>query len=147
VSHLPRERFTGGAEVLVTLAFQPGLPDLRRRPSRALVAEALAASAGRFGMHVLVPEPRRDHLHLLVRVRSPRALSRGMKALSVRISRGLNRVWGRHGPVFSDRFETRVLHTSAEREGARRDPCSWRSDPGPTRPTGCDVRRRPARTG
>ncbi len=37
------------------------------------------------------------------------ALTRGMRALLIRIARALNRLWGHSGPVFADRFHEREL--------------------------------------
>ena len=39
---------------------------------------------------------------------------RGMTGLSVRISRGMNKLWGREGSVFADRFHSRVLRSPTE---------------------------------
>ena len=38
----------------------------------------------------------------------------GMQGLAIRIARGLNRLWGRKGKVFADRYHDRVLRTPRE---------------------------------
>jgi hypothetical protein len=37
-----------------------------------------------------------------------------MQGLAIRIAKGLNRLWGRKGKVFEDRFHERVLETPRE---------------------------------
>jgi hypothetical protein len=55
-----------------------------------------------------------DHLHLLVEADDNAALSAGMQGLTVRLARGLNRMMGRRGKVFADRYHAHVLRTPAE---------------------------------
>ncbi len=52
-----------------------------------------------------------EHLHFIVEADDNRALSEGMQGLSVRLAKGLNRLMGRHGKVFADRFHAHVLRT------------------------------------
>ena len=54
------------------------------------------------------------HLYLITEAADARALSNGVRALSIRIARALNRVLGRHGKVFADRFHTRALSSLRE---------------------------------
>ncbi|MFP6665142.1 MAG: hypothetical protein VCC00_13120, partial [Deltaproteobacteria bacterium] len=59
-----------------------------------------------------------NHMHLLVEAENADCLSRGMQGLSVRLARGLNRVFGRRGRLFPDRFHHRVLKTPREMRNA-----------------------------
>ncbi len=59
-----------------------------------------------------------NHLHLVVEARDRVVFSRGMRALGIRLALGLNRMMGRRGPVFADRFHARVLRTPAEARNA-----------------------------
>jgi hypothetical protein len=52
-----------------------------------------------------------NHLHLIVEAPDRRALTAGVSGLLVRIARALNRLWGRSGSVFADRFHERELRT------------------------------------
>jgi putative transposase len=52
-----------------------------------------------------------DHLHLLVEADSSRALSRGLRGLSVRISWSVNRLLFRKGRFIADRWHARSLTT------------------------------------
>ncbi len=55
-----------------------------------------------------------DHVHLLVEADDNRALSEGMQGLSVRLAKALNRMMGRRGIVFADRYHAHVLRTPSE---------------------------------
>jgi putative transposase len=55
-----------------------------------------------------------NHLHLIVEAEGRDALSRSMKGLAVRVAVGLNRLAGRHGAVFADRYHARALATPRE---------------------------------
>ena len=51
---------------------------------------------------------------------SSEALSNAIRALSIRLTRGLNRMMGRSGSVFSDRYDAHLLRTPAEVRNAVR---------------------------
>ena len=56
----------------------------------------------------------RNHLHLLVESAGKQALGRGMKAISARVARAVQRVFGLSGPVLHGRYHLRVLRTPRE---------------------------------
>lgn len=58
------------------------------------------------------------HLHLIVEAEDKNALSRGLRALQIRIARRLNRLADRKGSVFSDRYHARALATPRETRAA-----------------------------
>jgi hypothetical protein len=55
-----------------------------------------------------------DHVHLIVEAADKRALSRGTSGLSIRLARAVNRVLGRRGSVWGDRYHARALRTPRE---------------------------------
>lgn len=55
-----------------------------------------------------------DHVHLLVEADDKRALSRGARGLAIRMALAVNRVLGRNGAVWDDRYHARVLKTPLE---------------------------------
>jgi REP element-mobilizing transposase RayT len=68
-----------------------------------------------------------NHLHLLEEAVSNQALSRAMKGFLVSCARRLNRIAGRRGRVFADRFHTRMLATpTAVRNALRYTLCNGR---------------------
>jgi REP element-mobilizing transposase RayT len=50
-----------------------------------------------------------DHVHLIVEAANKQALSRGMQGLSISIARRVNRLLGRRGRFWADRFHARAL--------------------------------------
>jgi len=55
-----------------------------------------------------------NHVHLLVEANESRALQRGMQGLGIRLAKAINRVLGRHGKIWSDRYHCRALRTPRE---------------------------------
>jgi REP element-mobilizing transposase RayT len=79
--------------------------------SRAIAA-ANARHAERF--RVAHYSLQRDHVHLIVEAECEVALSRGMQGLAVRLAHRINRVLGRRGTFWADRFHSRELETPGE---------------------------------
>ena len=48
-------------------------------------------------------------MHLIVEAADAEELAAAMKGLSVRIARGLNKLWERTGQVFADRYWSRIV--------------------------------------
>jgi hypothetical protein len=127
VSHRPRAQLAARFPAHVTLKLQRGLPRLRSRREYAALRAAFAAgctgtarasSSGTFRLcHYAVLN---DHLHLIAEAQDRRALSRGLQGLAIRIARALNRLWGRRGTVFADRYHDRILKTPREVRNALR---------------------------
>ena len=120
VVHASRAILSGREPVLVTLKVGKHVSNLRtRRAFEHLVPAFFAArrasrhSKGCEGRGIRLAQfsVQHDHLHLIVEADDRTALSRGVQGLSVRIARALNRMMGRTGKVFADRFHDRVLST------------------------------------
>lgn len=114
VSHLRRPKVTRHTPVHVTLRLSAGLPNLRRAALTAVVVAALAAGKEVPGFALVHYSIQSNHLHLLVEADSSTALARGMKALSIRVARAINRWRGEKGKVFADRYHVHVLATPRE---------------------------------
>jgi REP element-mobilizing transposase RayT len=110
VSHARRARLAARHPVLVTMRLRDGLRTLRADDSHVLIRAAVAAASGD-GFRVVEYSAQSNHLHILAESSDHPALSRGMIGLSVRIARGLNKLWRRSGQVFGDRFHARILET------------------------------------
>src|SRR6266571_2490683 len=93
------------------------VPDLgwqaRRRWFR-VIAAALRIGGDRFNVRVIEFSVQGNHIHLLVEAPDRRALARAIQGLSIRVAKGLNRMMGRSGRVFDDRYHARVLRTPTE---------------------------------
>jgi REP element-mobilizing transposase RayT len=79
-------------------------------------ARAIAAANARHSHHFRVVHYslQRDHVHLIVEAECEGTLSRGMQGLAVRLAHRINRVLGRRGSFWADRFHSRELQTPGE---------------------------------
>jgi REP element-mobilizing transposase RayT len=100
--------------VHVTARLRAGLPSLRRDAARVAIEQTFRAGRERFGFRLVQYSLQSNHVHLIAEAADGRALTRGMKGLLVRVARALNRMWGRRGSVFSDRYHARALKTPRE---------------------------------
>ncbi|MGE5184478.1 MAG: hypothetical protein ACM31C_20550 [Acidobacteriota bacterium] len=82
------------------------------RTSRALaIAHAAIAAVHTREFRIVHFNLLANHLHLILEAASAHARARGMQRLEVRLVRRLNRLLGRRGPLFDDRYYTRSLTT------------------------------------
>ncbi len=96
-----------------TMRLVDAVASVRRWRVFAEIVAAIHASH-RDGFRVIEFSVQDGHLHLITEAGSARALGNGVRALSIRIARALNRVLGRRGKVFADRFHTRALASLRE---------------------------------
>ena len=97
----------------VTLRASSDVLSLRAGRIFNTVRDALAAASGpRF--RVLHFSVQADHLHLVVEADGPTAFERGVRGLAIRVAKAVNRVLGRRGNVWSDRYHGRLLRTPRE---------------------------------
>jgi len=120
VPHAAREAVRPCFPVHVTLRVAGHVWNLRSERSYAVIHRALEAARRSPDARVVHYSIQGNHVHLIVEARSTRALANAMRALSIRLARGLNRMMGRSGPVFADRYHAHVLRTPAEVRNARR---------------------------
>ncbi len=114
VSHRTRAKLAARHPVHVTVKVRPGLPPLRSRGAYAALRAAFAAGCDRFGFRLTQYSVQRDHIHMICEAKERRALARGVQGLLIRVAKALNRLWGRKGSVFGDRYHDRVLRTPKE---------------------------------
>ncbi|MFO0390452.1 MAG: transposase, partial [Planctomycetota bacterium] len=99
---------------LVTVKLRQHLPRLRNRKERAALLTHFARGKDRFGFRLLHFAILNDHLHFVVEAKDRTALSRGLQGLLIRLARGLNKLWGRKGKVFADRYHDRARKSPRE---------------------------------
>ena len=87
---------------------------MRNRRTRGVLKLCFAAACERFGFRLLHFSIQSNHLHLLCEAADRRALSRGMQGLLIRIAKALNKLWGRRGSVFAERYHEHILRTPRE---------------------------------
>ena len=99
---------------LVTVKLRQHLPRLRSKKERDALLVHFARGKDRFGFRLLHFAILNDHLHFVVEAAHRTALSRGLQGLLIRLARGLNKLWGRKGKVFADRYHDRALKSPRE---------------------------------
>jgi len=110
----------------VTTGLVEGLPDLRNAACYEVFWSAFEQGAERAGrradgeFRIVEYSIQGNHLHLFVEAGDNDALARGMQGLKIRVARGLNKLWGRTGKVWGDRFHVRLLRTPKEVRNALR---------------------------
>ena len=114
VSHAARAKLPSRFPVHVTVRLREGLPGLRCKPAYAALRAAFTAGCQRFGFRLTEYSVQRNHIHLIAEAKERRALSRGVQGLLIRVAKALNRLWGRKGSVFADRYHSRQLRTPKE---------------------------------
>lgn len=114
IPHVRRPEIDPRHPVHVTLRMEKGVWSLRSKRSFRVLDQAFRVGAQRLGIRLTHYSVQGNHIHLVVEAESRTALSRGMQGLTIRISKGLNRMMGRTGKVFARRFHARVLTTPRE---------------------------------
>ncbi|MBL8900303.1 MAG: transposase [Planctomycetes bacterium] len=118
--HRQRSMKKRGQPLLITVRLADGLPSLRRGGALKLVLAALSASSDRHGMQIIHYTVQGNHLHLLVEADDRACVARGMNALLSPLARALNKLWGRRGKVFPDRYHDEVITTPTQARNALR---------------------------
>jgi len=96
--------------VHVTLRACPHLPSLRQDRLFAAVRAAFSrASTNEF--RLVQFSVQRDHVHLILEGDGVTALRRGIQGLTIRVAKTINRMLGRRGKVWDDRYHCRDLTT------------------------------------
>jgi REP element-mobilizing transposase RayT len=113
VPHTTRPIHQRRHPVHVTLRAARGLPNLRRQALFFAERGALG-EASRSWFRVLHFSVQGNHVHLMVEARDKAHLSKGMRGLAIRVALAVNRVLGRHGKVWGDRYHARALKTPRE---------------------------------
>jgi REP element-mobilizing transposase RayT len=104
----------------VTVKFSRGTWNLRSQRCFEPIRDALAAVRKRPEMRVVHYSVQHDHVHMIVEADDRRSLVNGMKALLIRVARGINRVMGARGRRLADRYHEHVLKTPTETRNALR---------------------------
>jgi REP element-mobilizing transposase RayT len=104
--------------VHVTLRARPHVWSFRTVRAYTIFADALRGVAARPGFGVVHFSALSNHIHLITEAESGRDLANGMRALTGRLAKGLNRLMRTSGAVFVDRFHAHVLRTPREAQNA-----------------------------
>ncbi len=118
--HLRRAEIATRHPVHVTLRVARGCWNLRSFRALRVIEAAFHAGRARFGFRLAHYSIQGNHLHLIVETEGKQSLARGLKGLEVRLARALNRMMGRTGRVFADRYHAHILKTPRETARALR---------------------------
>jgi REP element-mobilizing transposase RayT len=113
VSHAAR-RVEARCPLHVTLRVKRHVWQLRSRRCFRVLERAFYLGCQRLGGRVCQFSVQHNHIHLVVEAEDARALARALQGLCIRMAKGLNRVMGRRGAVFADRYHARSLRTPTE---------------------------------
>ncbi len=94
----------------VTLRTTAAVRCLRATRLFPAVYHALAVSSDE-NFRIIAFSVQDDHIHLIVEADDAVALTRGLRGLTVRVARAVNRALGRHGAIWGDRYHRRALTT------------------------------------
>ncbi len=119
VPHEKRPEWRKGDSLIVTLKLHKGLPILRNSAELRILQQAFREVNGD-EFRVVHYVAMSDHLHLIVEATDTRVLSSVMGGLGVRLARRLNKLWGRKGSIFRDRFHANVLDCPSKVRNALR---------------------------
>ena len=113
VPHRKRSKFRKGA-LHVSLRMRQEVWNLRTRRCFRAIRQAFEKGCQQLGFRLIHFSVQGNHIHAIVEAADPESLARAMKGLEVRMARALNRVMKRSGPVFADRYHSRLLRTPRE---------------------------------
>jgi hypothetical protein len=100
---------------------------LRRRKLYQAIRWATVVAAARDDFHIVHLSIQGTHVHLLCEATSRLHLARGMQVFQISAARHINRVLGRRGTVFGDRYHSTIIHTPHQaRHALAYVLCNWR---------------------
>jgi REP element-mobilizing transposase RayT len=117
--HRERERFETRLPVQVTLKMRPDVVNLRRDDVFEKIEASLRTGAERDDAKVCDFTVLGDHLHFIVDAANNKALTSVVSSVAIRIAKQINKLLGRKGRVFNDRFHARVLRSPSEVRNSR----------------------------
>jgi len=110
VSHRTRPVLNPRRPVLVTVRLADGLARLRGRKVVAVLRRAFAHGCDKGVFRICHFSVQGNHIHLVCEAVSAAALAMGIKAWKHRVTRRLNKLWGRNGTVWDDRYHLRLIN-------------------------------------
>ncbi|HVT07159.1 MAG TPA: transposase [Polyangia bacterium] len=113
VLHRARGEHKTRHPVHVTLRARRELGSLRSARAYSALEAAIAAGS-RTDFRIAHFSVQGDHVHLLVEAHDRVSLSSGLRGLSIRAARSINRIAGRSGPVWADRYHCHELTSPRE---------------------------------
>ena len=120
VSHATRPKLTGATPVHITLKISAGMPSLRSERVSAQIHVAFERMHERGGARIVHYSIQDDHVHLICEAEDRLTLANRMQGMKVSIAKRLNKLWGRKGSLFADRYHRQDLKTPKQVRNAIR---------------------------
>ena len=98
----------------VTMRMHRHVWQLRSRRCFGILERAFLMAAARLGSRICHFSVQHNHIHMVVEADDAPRLARAIQGLAIRMAKGLNRLMGRKGAVFADRYHAHVLRTPSE---------------------------------
>jgi putative transposase len=114
VDHAQRPVLRRNQPAHVTWRVLPHVWNLRSVRGFKVLLAAFVPAAERFGVRITHFSAQGNHLHVVAEGAEGPELARAMKALAIRVAKGINRLMGHKGAVFADRYYARPLRSPAE---------------------------------
>jgi REP element-mobilizing transposase RayT len=108
-THRRRPSLNRHTPVHVTTRLLPRMRNLRARNIYKLVRRAFCFGCDQFGFRIVHYSVQGNHIHLICEANDRSALAKGVQAFKVRVARGMNRMMGRSGTVWADRYHAEQL--------------------------------------
>ena len=90
--------------------------NLRDLVTMEVILRCFEVAKDRFGMRICHYSVQSNHIHLLVEADDRECLIRGMRGLTTRLARNLNKHWGRKGKLFTDRYHSKPIEDAEHGE-------------------------------
>jgi REP element-mobilizing transposase RayT len=115
VSHRTRPKVAATEPLHITLRAARDVPNLRGwHPAAAIGAALKKLAAAPCAVRVIEFSIQRDHIHMIVESDGRASLTSGMRSITIRLAKAVNKRLGRSGQVFGDRYHARPLTTPYE---------------------------------
>jgi putative transposase len=111
VPHLRRPTIKPRFPLHITKRLRPEAGRLRNFKMCKVLRAAFARGCRKRGFRICQFSIQGNHIHMICEAADADALARGVQGWSVRVARGLNRVRGRRGAVFEERYHVEILRT------------------------------------
>jgi putative transposase len=109
VPHCRRPELRRNTPLHVTLRVLDSVGRLRRRDAFKAVRSVMIDMLSRDDFRVIDLSIQGNHIHLVCEADHRHALSRGMQSFKIAAARRINRIRGRRGEVFADRYHEEIL--------------------------------------
>ena len=108
VAHTRRPDIGGEVPGIVTLKIENVTDwggNMRDPVTLKVILACFEIAKDRFGMRICHYSVQSNHIHLLIEADDRDCYIRGMRGLTTRLARNLNKHWGRKGKLFTDRYD------------------------------------------